>query len=420
MVARTALLLLTLPAVMSCRSLIGLDDVTVVTEADSGVDASAGGGGLAGSGGSGGHSAGAAGGGGGGGQAGGGGTSGLAGSGGAGAQAGSGGAGAQAGSGGAGAQAGTGGAGAQGGSGGIGGQGGGSGGQAGAGGQAGGGPECPALGRGPAMLRVPTPSGASCVDVREVSLGQYRAFVQDLGGSILRLRQLLGPLAQGACSAHDTIHPGGSSIQSFTLFPASPVEDAPVTQVSYCEAAAFCAWAGKRLCGAVAGGPGVDETNYTDPARDEWTNACSSGGQYRFAYGETFDATRCSDARRLLPGGCGTLEVPCEPTPVTWIGPSGGCTSPDPAYAGIYDMPGNVWEWTNVCRYDSDFGQTRCLVRGGGFGESGDLHPGQEDRAQVGCRVAFRGPGAAHLGFGVEESIDWLGFRCCADPRGTP
>ena len=51
----------------------------------------------------------------------------------------------------------------------------------------------------------------------------------------------------------------------------------PVTEVDWCDAFAFCRWAGKRLCGGRKGGP-VPFDRSTDPSDSQWQYACSPGG----------------------------------------------------------------------------------------------------------------------------------------------
>lgn len=83
----------------------------------------------------------------------------------------------------------------------------------------------------------------------------------------------------------------------------------PVSGVSYREAAAFAAWAGKRL-----------------PTEAEWERAAQGPEQRSYPYGEAFDPARVqTDPRRFAPVG----SFPA------------GATS-----EGIHDLTGNGWEWT--------------------------------------------------------------------------
>ncbi len=96
--------------------------------------------------------------------------------------------------------------------------------------------------------------------------------------------------------------------------PLPGVENHPVTQVNWQEAAAYAEWAGKRL-----------------PTGPEWEKAARGTDGRVYPWGDTFDATRlnCGD------GG------PLATVPVGQFSPRG-----DSPY-GVADMAGNVYEWTN-------------------------------------------------------------------------
>src|SRR5262249_40663852 len=107
--------------------------------------------------------------------------------------------------------------------------------------------------------------------------------------------------------------------------------DRPVHAVDWCDAFAYCAWAGKRLCGRIAGGS-VDPTFGTDLASEsEWYNACSRGGQHAYPYGDTYD-----------PRACNGLEYGAGTGPQLPVGSLSSCTG---GFAGLFDMSGNVSEW---------------------------------------------------------------------------
>jgi len=64
----------------------------------------------------------------------------------------------------------------------------------------------------------------------------------------------------------------------------------------------------------------------------------------------------------------------------------------------IYDLSGNVSEWTNWCSPTTADGS--CTVRGGGY-----------ESDQIQCDGAPTSPRKA--------TLPSLGFRCCAELRGT-
>lgn len=107
----------------------------------------------------------------------------------------------------------------------------------------------------------------------------------------------------------------------------SGLEDHPVVWVDLADARAYAAWAGKRL-----------------PTEPEWQHAAQGVEKRRWPWGDQWDATACNYGQF---GGT---------TPVRQF-PHG--TTPD----GVYDLCGNVWEWTESETTD---GRTRFAVLKGG------------------------------------------------------
>jgi serine/threonine protein kinase len=127
----------------------------------------------------------------------------------------------------------------------------------------------------------------------------------------------------------------------------------PRTGVNWFEAQEMCRRQGKRLC-----------TNR------EWTQACGAG----YPYGREYD-----------PEACNTLGVDGRKRPVRPTGAFRRCVS----RAGVYDLVGNVAEWTadkSVAGGSSEFDgeRARCNHRARRFESSGSPH---------------------------------VGFRCCAEPE---
>ncbi len=238
---------------------------------------------------------------------------------------------------------------------------------------------CPGHLPGPALVKVPvlaandagqatSASGAYCVDSTEVTNAHYKAFVD---------AQSLDAQAQfdrPGCAAATSYLPDQSG------WPEPGSDDLPVVQVNWCQAAQYCSWAGKRLCGRIGGGPLLDEFTF-DASVSQWFNACSRGGVLPFPYGDTFDPAICWGPGHAWPN---------------YVAKQRGCEG---GFPGLFDMSGNVWEWTDTCGVpggDMDF----CRAFGGAF----DSSPPDEFACGIQFRAWTRTAGAANIG-----------FRCCKD-----
>jgi formylglycine-generating enzyme required for sulfatase activity len=111
--------------------------------------------------------------------------------------------------------------------------------------------------------------------------------------------------------------------------PPAGKEDHPVVYIGLEDARAYAAWAGKRL-----------------PTEAEWQGAAQGPDALKYPWGN-----------EMKPGRCNGGET--------------GDTTPVMAFAdfgspfGVYDLCGNVWEWTESERSD---GRTRfCILKGGSF-----------------------------------------------------
>jgi formylglycine-generating enzyme required for sulfatase activity len=184
-----------------------------------------------------------------------------------------------------------------------------------------------------------------------------------------------------ACPATSSQHPccyWNATYEPPTGWPAAPgKENHPVVWVDWCDAYAYCKWAGKRLCGQIDGdaNPYAEFGNATS---SQWFNACSEGGTRSYPYGSTYSPTACNGSDSADAGVSATIEV----------GSASGCVG---TYL-LYDLSGNVWEWEDSCD------QNDCRVRGGSF----KSNPSTDT---LGC-----GYGGA---FKRDFLGDDIGFRCC-------
>jgi formylglycine-generating enzyme required for sulfatase activity len=215
------------------------------------------------------------------------------------------------------------------------------------------------------MVRVDVAGGPSfCIDSTEVTRAHYKQF----------LDAALSPSAQPAFCAQ-----ANPSFQTLADLTSDGVLDLPVVQVDWCDALAFCTWAGKRLCGDLADGGPLPFDAAADPARSEWTVACSRNGSRAYPYGGTSMPDACNAASDLGAFAVGTKK---------------GCQG---GYDGIFDMVGNVTEWENACEGLEVDGGGRCADRGASY-----KYPGACSTAGSEMRTGF--------------ASDW-GIRCCATPK---
>lgn len=235
--------------------------------------------------------------------------SGAGGSGASGGSAGSaqGGSSASGGSGASGGSAASGGSGAAGGSSGNGGTAGTASGGTSSGGSAGAGNGCP-TGRGSEMVRISHPSGDYCIDKTEATKGHYLQFRADKDGDYSGQASYCEwnvDYGQGSCA------------------PYNPTDNLnlPAACMDWCDADAFCKWAGKRLCGKVGGGGNA----YGDADKQEWRNVCDAAGP-------------------MIPDDSCNGASP-EPAEVN----NGDCRGSQAGFEQLTHLLGNVSEWVHEC-----------------------------------------------------------------------
>jgi formylglycine-generating enzyme required for sulfatase activity len=232
---------------------------------------------------------------------------------------------------------------------------------------------CGASGAGPAMID----AGAFCIDSTEVTQAQYDVFLTAKGTDVSGQPR--------ECQWNTTYRITGSQFCTPHYDPTT-YGNYPVAGANWCDAFAYCRWAGKRLCGALDGGGNFDTIN-----PNEWRNACSNNGGQKYPYGDNFNALACNGSDR----DAGVQG----PQPVTSFP---GCVG---GLRGLYDMLGNVEEWVNACAPAPGGGPPEndaCNLLGGGYSYS-------LDNGGNGCTLQDTGPRNAPQCY--------VGIRCCADNR---
>ena len=163
--------------------------------------------------------------------------------------------------------------------------------------------------------------GAFCIDSTEVTVAQYQQFVTAKAGN------MSGQIAQ--CASFNTSWVNTVSTQCQTRMNPSTFPNHPAVCLDWCDAHAYCAWAGKRLCGAIGTGAKLALVDVEDPTKNEWAYACSSGGLTTFPYGNTYQLGACANSRK---------EVKTTPT----------CKGQGAPFDQIWDMAGNAGEFINA------------------------------------------------------------------------
>lgn len=195
---------------------------------------------------------------------------------------------------------------------------------------------CPS-GRGSPMVRI----GKYCIDVTETTVDQYYAFIDDTaaGGAVT---------VPGGCGFKTSYEPSLDDAEDCLASTNDRANGSlPVVCVDFCDAYAYCAWAGKRLCG-VNGEPALSQSDLSDPHVSEWMNACTNGGASAYPYGNDFIEGACDTLQGDggLPPDASRVDVGTFPQCVGAIGA-------DDAGRRPFDMSGNVDEWTDYCEGDA-------------------------------------------------------------------
>ena len=199
-------------------------------------------------------------------------------------------------------------------------------------------------------------------------------------------------------------HPSGfgSSIKG--------LDEHPVVHVTFEDAEAYAAWAGKAL-----------------PTEAEWEFAARGGlDQAEFAWGD-----------ELMPGGREMANIwqgdfPYRNTaPRTYKRTTPVGSFPSNGY-GLVDMIGNVWEWTSdwyARRHPDEARKTCCIPRNPRGGREEDSHDPRNPQSGIPCKVLKGGshlcapsycrryrPAARHAQ-PIDTSVSHVGFRCITRQR---
>jgi formylglycine-generating enzyme required for sulfatase activity len=201
-------------------------------------------------------------------------------------------------------------------------------------------------------------AGSIClaIDREEITQSAYDDFLKSQD-----------PPVVAGCDWNKDLRPDGACLARPEVVQAG---DRPAVCLDACDAAAFCAAMGKRLCG---GDPSAADAE----DRSDWMRACTNDGRTtQYPYPGDGVEGRCNvdSAAAMPPGSFAT------------------CASMSHAM----DLSGNVAEWTFPC--EGTGSEAACPVRGGSFIDV--------DLASARCMSQVSLP--------ARTTSTYVGFRCCA------
>lgn len=240
---------------------------------------------------------------------------------------------------------------------------------------------------------------AYCIDNFEANQGEYKGFLasppkfETLPTTCLPWKKSYAPHASSGsiepCRENTTI----------PYYAPDKRGSFPVTCVDWCDATAYCRSKGKRLCGRIGGGGAfTGPSESLAPATSEWTFACENGGVTIEPYGSQYTGGTCNDLNFPT---AGVAAIAGDSKSLA------GCRGKG-SYAPIYNMTGNVWEFTNFAGRVNGLAGTQAAMMGGSWNSPTPTTPDAPDPGAI-CNSLVLG--------NVQEVYLSVGIRCCADAK---
>ncbi|WP_396637428.1 formylglycine-generating enzyme family protein [Maribacter sp. R77961] len=273
------------------------------------------------------------------------------------------------------------------------------------------------------------------MDITEVTNQQFRQFVTETGyvtvaERVIDWEELKKQVPEGTEKPHDSILQPGAltfkkakstlpNLYDFSQWwkwtiganwrhpngPESSIkgkDNYPVVQVSYEDAMAYCEWAGRRL-----------------PTEAEWELAARAGN-----YGTTYlwgdDASELSKKANTWEG-----EFPVKNTVIDGYELRAPVKSYPPNAYGLYDMAGNVWEWTSDW-YNTNYYKEMATATSGLRNPLGSASPFTPNNPYAREKIIKGGSFlcsdsycasyrvSARMGSSMDSSLEHTGFRTVA------
>ena len=252
---------------------------------------------------------------------------------------------------------------------------------------------CPPKTRGAKMVLIPDEEVRPfCIDEREAVNGEYAEFVAERGDDF--------SCQPPECAGNKDWSPAEEIPDLADLPPifcmpplAQAAPGRAMDCLNFCQAWAFCTWAGKRLCGLRGAESGkvnviTDGTVESGHAawelvrttQSEWVHVCTQGGATKFPYGDEYESDRCIRVHTADDSALDTRDTSGKECHGTYA-----------PYDQVYNMSGNAYEWLNICVFEFPL----CIMASGS---------------------KYNIPDNSCAGIATETSPGYVaGVRCCAD-----